>query len=66
MLVASMNTPWLILDQLRFWAKAFADHVDQLATDNHEFKEILQKCRQQSKIVNKGIFIKILILKCFC
>lgn len=49
MLVVAMTTPWAMLDQLRFWAKVFADHLDKLASENSSFKETWQKCRQQSK-----------------
>ena len=56
MLVAAMTTPWGILDQLRSWAKTFADHVDSLAANDHSFKEVLQNCRQQSIILNRELF----------
>ncbi|KAJ8680935.1 hypothetical protein QAD02_016722 [Eretmocerus hayati] len=47
MLVASMNTPWAILDQLQFWSRVLGDHIDKLASEKGSFKETWQECRQR-------------------
>ncbi|XP_001606117.1 cytoplasmic dynein 1 light intermediate chain 1 isoform X1 [Nasonia vitripennis] len=49
MLVAAMTTPWALLDQLQFWSRVLGDHIDKLASDNDDFKQTWQDCRQQIK-----------------
>lgn len=45
-LVATMTTPWTILDQLQFWAKLLGDHLDKLASENPSFNDTWKHCRE--------------------
>lgn len=66
MLVAAMTTPWAILDQLQSWSRVLGDHIDKLASDNDEFKQTWQDCRQQSRLIySKQLLITVNIWKFF-
>lgn len=50
-LVASMTTPWAILDQLQSWMNFLNDHIDNLIKKNEAFKDVLKHCQELSKYI---------------
>lgn len=61
MLVASMTTPWAVLDQLQSWAKLLSDHIEKLAEENSSFNEVLKRCRELSKYLPRFYIINLLL-----
>jgi len=55
MFVASMTTPWAILDQLQNWATVLHDHIDSLKIPPEELQEYKQKMvRKWQDYVEQG------------
>jgi dynein light intermediate chain 1 len=60
MFVASMTTPWAILEQLQNWASVLHDHIDALKIPADQ----LQEYRQQSRCSFFFVYFFFFIASC--